>query len=162
MITKCAGFVGTQKHIKGSSWLFLLSITICRKLLFRHKRIILTFKKKPMYRYLFRFAVMTITLLTVNLITNAITNYLVSYKNHYKPVTFTLIAMAIIVVILYPLFIKLESWVKILSVKAIKTGKSAAGKFFGLFFTFLASLLVLLYFYTKMWYHINLFHLLIP
>jgi hypothetical protein len=114
-----------------------------------------------MYRYLFRFAVMTLTLLTVNLITNAITNYMVSYKNHYKPVTFTLIAMAIIVIILYPLFIKLESWVKILSVKAIKTGKSAAGKFFGLLFTFLASLLVLLYFYTKMWYHINVFHLLI-
>jgi hypothetical protein len=114
-----------------------------------------------MYRYFLRFTVMTLTILTANLITNAITNYMVSFKNHYKPVTFTFIAMAIIVVILYPLFIKLESWVKTLSVKAIRTGNSAAGKFFGLFFTFLASLLVLLYFYTKMWYHINVFHLLI-
>jgi hypothetical protein len=114
-----------------------------------------------MYRYFFRFAVMTITILTVNLITNAITNYMVSYKNHYKPVAFTLIGMAILVVIFYPLFIKLESWVKSLSVKAIKTGKSAAGKFFGLLFTFLAALLVLLYFYTKMWFHINVFHLLV-
>ncbi len=42
-----------------------------------------------MYRYIFRFAVMTLTILTVNLITNAITNYMVSYKSHYKPVTFT-------------------------------------------------------------------------
>jgi hypothetical protein len=114
-----------------------------------------------MYRYIFRFAVMTLTILTVNLITNAITNFMVSYKSHYKPVTFTLIGMAILVVIFYPLFIKLESWVKSLSVKAIKTGKSAAGKFLGLLFTFLAALLVLLFFYTKMWFHINVFHLLI-
>jgi hypothetical protein len=114
-----------------------------------------------MYRYFFRFVVMTITILTVNLIANVITNYMVSYKNHYKPVTFTFLGMAIIVVILYPFFIKLESWVKNISVKAIKSGNSAAGKFFGLIFTFLAALLLLLYFYTKMWFHINIFHLLI-
>ena len=104
---------------------------------------------------------MTLTILTVNLFTNAITNYMVSYKNHYKPVTFTFIGMVITVVILYPLFIKLESWVKKISIKAIKSGKSVAGKFFGLIFTFLAALLVLLYFYAKMWYHINVFQILI-
>jgi hypothetical protein len=114
-----------------------------------------------MYRYFFRFAVMTLTILTVNLITNAITNYMVSYKNNYKPVTFTFIGMAITVVILYPFFIKLENWVKNISVKAIKSGKSFGGKFFGLLFTFLAAALVLLYFYAKMWYHINVFQVLI-
>jgi hypothetical protein len=118
-------------------------------------------KNDIMYRYFFRFAVMSLTILTVNLITNAITTYMVSYKNYYKPVTFTLAGMAILVVIFYPLFIKLESWVRSLSVKAIKTGNSAAGKFFGLLITFLAALLVLLYFYTKMWFHINIFDLLI-
>ena len=111
-----------------------------------------------MYRYFFRFVVMTLTILTVNLITNAITNYMVSYKNHYKPVTFTFIGMAITVVILYPFFIKLEDWVKVISVKAIKSGKSVGGKFFGLLFTFLAALLVLFYFYAKMWYHIDFLH----
>jgi hypothetical protein len=114
-----------------------------------------------MYRYSFRFVVMTLTILTVNLVTNAITNYMVSYKNHYKPVTFTFIGMAITAIILYPFFIKLESWVKNISAKAIKSGKSVGGKFFGLIFTFLAVLLVLLYFYTKMWYHINVFQVLI-
>ncbi len=77
-----------------------------------------------MYRYFFRFVVMTLTILTVNLITNAITNYMVSYKNHYKPVAFTFVGMAITVVILYPFFLKLEDWVKAISVKAIKSGKS--------------------------------------
>ena len=110
-----------------------------------------------MYRYSFRFAVMTITILTVNLLTSSITNYMVSYKDHYKPVAFTFIGMAIIVVILYPFFIKLEGWVRNFSVKAIKSGKSVAGKFFGLIFTFLVALLALLYFYAKMWYHINVF-----
>jgi hypothetical protein len=113
-----------------------------------------------MYRYSFRFVVMTLTILTVNLITNAITNYMASYKNHYKPVAFTFIGMAITVIILYPFFIKLESWVKNISVKAIKSGKSIAGKYFGLLFTFMAALLVLLYFYAKMWYHINVFQIL--
>lgn len=115
-----------------------------------------------MYRYSFRFAVMTLTILTANLLTNAISNYMVSYKNHYKPFVFTLIGMAIIVVIFYPLFIKLESWVKRVSVKAIKSGKSVGGKYLGLLFTFLTGLLVLFYFYAKMWYHIDfvkiLFH----
>ena len=114
-----------------------------------------------MYRYSFRFVVMTLTILTVNLIANAITSYMVSYKNHYKPVTFTFLGMAITVVILYPFFIKLESWVKNISVKAIKSGNSVAGKFFGLLFTFLAALLVLLYFYARLWYHINVFQVLL-
>lgn len=110
-----------------------------------------------MYRYLFRFAVMTITILTVNLITNAITSYMVSYKYNYKPVTFTFIGMAITVVILYPFFIRLESWVKILSLTTIKSGKSLGGKFLGLLFSFLTALFVLLYFYAKMWYNMNVF-----
>lgn len=110
-----------------------------------------------MYRYFFRFVVITLTILSVNLLTTAITEFMISYKNHYKPVTFTFLAMAITVVIFYPLFIKLESWVKIISVKAIKGGKSFAGKYLGLLFIFFAALLLLAYFYAKMWYHINLF-----
>jgi hypothetical protein len=82
---------------------------------------------------------------------------MVSYKTHYKPVAFTFLGMAVTVVILYPLFIKLESWIKDISVKAIKSGKSVAGKFFGLLFTFLAALFILSYFYAKMWFHIDFF-----
>ena len=86
---------------------------------------------------------------------------MVSYKYHYNQVAFTFLGMAITVVILYPLFIKLEIWVKYISVKAIKSGKSVAGKFFGLLFTFMTALMILSYFYAKMWYHINIFHVLL-
>lgn len=108
-----------------------------------------------MYRYFFRFVVMSLTILTANLLTNAISNYMISYKSHYKPFTFTLIGMGIIIVIFYPLFTKLEDWVKNISVKVVKSGNSFAGKYLGLLFTFLVGLLVLLYFYAKMWYHID-------
>jgi hypothetical protein len=113
-----------------------------------------------MYRYSFRFVVMTLTILTANLITTAIGNYMVSYKNHYKPLVFTFIGMAITVVIFYPLFIKLESWVKDISVKAVKSGKSIAGRYLGLAFVFILGLLLLSYFYGRMWYHINILPLL--
>ena len=111
-----------------------------------------------MYRYFFRFVVMTLTILTANLITIAINNYMVSYKYHYKPLVFTFLGMAIIVVVFYPLFIKLESWVKDISVNVVKSGKSVAGKYLGLVLVFLLGLLVLSYFYARMWYHINLLH----
>lgn len=108
-----------------------------------------------MYRYFFRFAVTTLTILTANLLTSAISDYMISYKNHYKPMTFTFLGMAVIVVIFYPLFIKLQEWAKHLSVKVVKTGKSHAGKHLGLILSFLAGLLVLFCFYSKMWYHID-------
>lgn len=109
-----------------------------------------------MYRYFFRFVVTTVTILTANLLTTAISDYMISYKNHVKPVTFTLIAMGIIVVVFYPLFTKMEDWVKTLSVRLVKSGKSLAGKYLGLTMAFLAALAVLCYFYAKAWYHIDL------
>jgi hypothetical protein len=109
-----------------------------------------------MYRYFFRFVVTTLTILTANLLTNALSDYMITYKNHAKPIAFSLIAMAIIVVVFYPLFIKLEDWLKGISVKFIKKGNSVAGKYFGLTLTFTGGLSILLYFYAKMWYHIDL------
>lgn len=109
-----------------------------------------------MYRYTFRFVVMTLTILTANLLTNALSNYMVSYKNQYKPLVFTFIGMGITVMVFYPLFLKLESWVKDISIKAVKSGKTVAGKYLGLLLVFIAGLMVLSFFYAKMWYHINI------
>jgi len=80
---------------------------------------------------------------------------MVTYKSNYKPITFTLIGMVIIVVVFYPLFMKLEEWVKSISVKVMRSGKSVAGKFLGLSFTFVAAMIILVYFYARMWYHID-------
>ena len=108
-----------------------------------------------MYRFFFRFAVTSLTILTATLLTTAISDYMVSYKNHYKPFTFTLIGMAVIIVVFYPLFMKLEEWVKAISKRVIRTGKSMAGRYLGLTLTFIAWLLVLFYFYAKSWYHLD-------
>ena len=113
-----------------------------------------------MYRFFFRFVVTSLTILTANLITSAISNYMVSYKNSFKPLTFTLIGMGIIVLIFYPLFMKLEDWVTGISVKIIKSGNSLAGKYLGLFLTFTIGLLILLYFYARIWYHLDIFRIL--
>jgi hypothetical protein len=108
-----------------------------------------------MYKYFFRFVVTVLTILTADLLTNALSDYMVSYKNHYKPVIFTFIGMGLTVLVFYPLFMKLDDWVKFLSVKVIKSGSSVAGKSLGLFFTFLISIMILFYFYAKMWYHLD-------
>jgi len=63
--------------------------------------------------------------------------------------------MGVIVVIFYPLFTKMEEWVKKISTRFIRTGKSVAGKYLGLFLAFFVAMLILFYFYAKMWYNIN-------
>lgn len=108
-----------------------------------------------MYKFLFRFFVITITILTANLLTTALGDYLVTYRNHIRPVTFTFIGMAIIVIVFYPLFTKMEEWVKKISTRFIKTGKSVAGKYLGLFLSFFVAILILFYFYARMWYKID-------
>jgi hypothetical protein len=104
---------------------------------------------------------MSITILTANLLTTALSNYLVTFKNNVRPLTFTIIGMGITVIIFYPLFAKLEEWVRSLSVKVIKKGKSMAGRYLGLALAFVVSLMVLSYFYTRMWYHIDILKILI-
>ena len=69
-----------------------------------------------MYRFFFRFTVTTLTILTANLLTTAISDYMVSFKNTTKPLAFTFIGMLIIVVVFYPLFMKLEKWIERISV----------------------------------------------
>ena len=115
-----------------------------------------------MYRRLFNFAVTTITILTVNLISNKISEYLISYKykTHIRPIAFTLIAMGIIMVIYYPLITKMEEWLNSGSAKVIKSGRSFGGKYLGLLAMYLICLTVLLYFYAKMWYHVDLLEII--
>ncbi len=118
-------------------------------------------KPRIMYRYFFRFAVMSVTILTANLLTTMISNYLVTYKSNIKPLSFTLIAMGVIVVILYPLFARLELWVKGLSMRVVRKGKAIAGKYMGLVLAYAACLFVLCYFYARMWYNIDLFTIIL-
>ena len=114
-----------------------------------------------MYRRFFNFAVTALTILTANLLTTFITDKLISMKWEVKPMRFTLISMAVITVVFYPLFIKLQEWTNSFSKKFMKAGRSMAGKYFGLLLMFLAGMLILTYFYARMWYNINIFRLIL-
>jgi hypothetical protein len=114
-----------------------------------------------MYRFFFRFVVTTLTILTANLLTNAISDFMVTYKYSAKPVTFTFLGMLITVIVFYPLFMKLEEWISVISVRFIKSGNSLAGKYLGLSLAFIAGLIILFYFYARMWYHIDFLRVLL-
>jgi hypothetical protein len=110
-----------------------------------------------LYNKVFKFVVFTITILTANLLGDFLSDYLTSFKQLYRPIGFTLMAMFVIVLIFYPAFEILEMWINKLSMNIVKTGKSYAGKYTGLFLAFFVSLLVLTALYVKMWYNINIF-----
>jgi hypothetical protein len=120
-----------------------------------------TSNQNNMYRYFFRFVVMSVTILTANLLSTALSNYLVTFRSQVRPIAFTLLSMTVIVLIFYPLFARLEEWAKTLSLKIVRKGKSLAGKYLGLLLAFVACLAVLCYYYAKMWYHIDLFKILL-
>ncbi len=114
-----------------------------------------------MYKKLLNFVVTLFTILTANLLTNFIAEKLISYKWEVKPLRFTLIAMAVIAVIFYPLFMKLEDWTNSFSRKFVKAGHNLAGKYLGLLLMFVAGMIILLYFYAKVWYNINIFSMML-
>jgi hypothetical protein len=114
-----------------------------------------------MYKRLFNFAVTTLTILTANLLTSYITDRLISMKWQVKPMRFTIISMAIITVVFYPLFTRLQEWTNSFSKKFMKAGKSMAGKYAGLLLMFTLGMLVLIYFYARMWYNINIVRLIL-
>jgi hypothetical protein len=114
-----------------------------------------------MYRRLFKFTVTTLTILTANLLTNLIANQLVIHKYDTKPLRFTLIAMAVITLVFYPLFTKLEEWLNGLSKKFVKAGHSFAGKYIGLLLMFFTGLFILMCFYAHLWYNISVITLIL-
>jgi hypothetical protein len=114
-----------------------------------------------MYKLFFRFTVTTLTILTANLLTTYLSDYLVSYRYAAKPLIFTFAGMLIIVVVFYPLFMRLETWVEKISVRIVRSGRSLAGKYLGLLLTLSAGILLLFYFYARMWFHIDFVRILI-
>lgn len=114
-----------------------------------------------MYRSLFKFVVTTLTILTAELVASYFSLFLVSYKYEFKPLRFTFLAMGIITVVFYPLFMKLEEWLNRVSKKFVKAGHSFAGKYIGLLLMFVVGIFILLYFYAKLWYNINIFQMLL-
>lgn len=109
-----------------------------------------------MYRSLFKFAALSITILTAELVANIITEHLVSYKWQYKPLAFTALSMAIIVLVFYPLLTQFEKWFNKFSKRFVKAGHVYFGKYLGLLFMYVIALMILTCIYAKRWYGISL------
>lgn len=109
-----------------------------------------------MYKHLFKFAVLSITILTAELVANLITDYLVTYKWAFKPLRFTLLSMATIVIVFYPLLTQFEKWLNKFTKHFVKASNSYFGKYLGLLFMYFLALIILTYFYAQMWYDLDL------
>lgn len=102
---------------------------------------------------MYKFMLMTVTILAANLISGFISLAVLSYyRSNFSPKIAAAIGMAILVLILYPLFRYLNSWSNSLSKQLVKMGKKFLGRRIGAFFVF-AVLIIILYFgYMKLWF----------
>jgi uncharacterized membrane-anchored protein len=113
--------------------------------------------KKKTNKKIIKFIVFVITILTANLLGDYAGDFLTSFKDDYKPLTFTLAAMLVIVIIFYPLFDSLEDWVTKFSNRIVKEGAKNFGPNVAIFMIFLVSMIVLIFFYARQYYEINIF-----
>ncbi len=104
--------------------------------------------------------VFVISILCIFLITTHLEDYLINYKNNYNPLWFTLGGMAVIVVVFIPLYNYLDQIVLRLSSKLMRSGKKISGSEFGIFIVFIIIMIILFYFYAKLWYDIDAFKIM--
>lgn len=112
------------------------------------------------YRKIIKFLVLLLSILTANIVTTLIDEYLMSYKGTFSPAIFTSIGMAVVVAIYYPLFAKIDGWSNTFAESFVRAGKKMTGKKTGALIAFAIGLLVLYYFYGKLWFNHNLFTVL--
>lgn len=99
--------------------------------------------------------VLIVGILLANFITMKIDAYMFSYKKNYPPYLFTWIGMAVIVLIYYPLFTKIDKWATMAGDKFMRAGKKIIGKEIGALITFLLALFLLYYLYGNQWFGTN-------
>lgn len=109
-----------------------------------------------MYKKLFNFMVLMISVLTLDLLTGYITNYIVHYNTELNPYKFTAIAMVTLVFILVPAYSYMNEYIQVLVAKALVSGSNSFGKIIGLLVSFSLIFGVLFSIYLKQWFHISI------
>jgi hypothetical protein len=109
-----------------------------------------------MYRKVFKFMVLVLSILIANFITMLVDKFTLTYRSDFKPHVFTWIGMAVVIVIYYPLFTRIDKWSTRWSEKFIKTGKKVIGREIGAVIVFFALLFTLYYLYGRQWYQENM------
>ncbi len=106
-------------------------------------------------RKFFSFLTMLAGVLCANLLSSKLEEWLLKQDYDLHPYTLTWIGMLIVVLVLFPLFSYMDKWVKDITAKILKGGKSIGGKYTGLILVFLLFMAVLHYFYAKDWFAFN-------
>lgn len=101
--------------------------------------------------------VLILGILFANLVTMWIDSYMMSYKLKFSPHTFTWIGMAVIILIYYPLFTRIDKWAGKASDKYMKVGKKVLGREIGAILAFIIALLLLFFLYGIQWFHTDVF-----
>ncbi|MFA9390582.1 MAG: hypothetical protein ACERKD_12275 [Prolixibacteraceae bacterium] len=104
---------------------------------------------------IFKFMVLILGILFANLLTIWIDNFMLSYKWTYPPHISTWMGMAVVVIIYYPLFTKIDKWSTRAGDKFLKAGKKFVGREIGAIFAFLAGLFILFVLYGLEWFNTN-------
>lgn len=108
-----------------------------------------------LFRKIFGYGVLIITILSVNLLTNYIANFMMHYKGITHPLKFTAIGMSILVVILFPAFRYLDQVVKSTAKRFLSKGHPMFGKIAGTILMFVIALFILYCIYAKTWFGLN-------
>lgn len=103
-----------------------------------------------------RFLILICGMLLANLLATYIDSFFMEYKGQFSPELFTLIGMAVVVAVYYPLFTRLDAWSIKTTQKFIKAGKALSGRKTGSIVALIAILLALYYYYGKLWFNQNL------
>jgi hypothetical protein len=99
--------------------------------------------------------VMVLGILLANLLTIWIDEYMLTYRWSYSPHLFTAIGMAVVVLIYYPLFSKIDQWATKAGNKFMRAGKKVVGREIGAFVFFFLALLILFFLYGLEWFDTN-------
>lgn len=104
--------------------------------------------------------VLTISVLTVNLLTGFITDFIVHYDTGIDPLKYTVIGMLSLVFILIPAYSYLSNRIELLTAKILASGSNSFGKYIGLLFSFALLFGILFSIYLHLWFGINILSLL--
>lgn len=95
-----------------------------------------------------------VVILAVNLVTTLIGDFAEGYKDAASWWIVTLVGMAIVALIFYPLFLKMESWASAISKRIVGTAGKMGGKL--AVYIVLAVLLVTMFgLYAWLWFDVN-------
>lgn len=108
-----------------------------------------------MNRRIFKFLVLVITILLINILTNFVADSLMKFRDNTNILKFTAIGMGVIVLVFYPAFEYMNGIVEKITTRFLNKGHNFFGRILGVYITFFALLFILYCIYAHIWFDVN-------